>query len=92
MNKITGKTSTGFEYTYDKRILTDWDYISLLRKMMSDETPNSEKMEAAQRVFTLLLGEEQIELLVKHIRNLNEGYAPIESIVSEFKEIIEPKN
>ena len=92
MNEITGKTSTGFEYSYDKRILTDWDYISLIRKVMGENIPNSEQLDATQKIFILLLGEEQTELLVKHIRELNDGYAPMEAIVPEFMEMIKPKN
>lgn len=92
MERNTGKTSSGFEYSYDKRILTDWDYITLLRKMTSEDTPNSEKLDATQKVIIMLLGEEQTKLLVEHIRMNNEGYAPLESIIMEFNEMIEPKN
>lgn len=92
MNEITGKTTTGFEYSYDKRVLTDWDYISLLRKMMSENSSNEEKLDATQRIFYVLLGTEQTEKLVQHVKGYNDGFAPIEALVSEFKEIIEPKN
>lgn len=92
MEKITGKTTSGFEFEYDKRILTDWDYISLLRVMLSDNSKNSEKLDATHRVFLMLLGEEQTKKLVAHIRNYNDGFAPIEAVVKEFKEIVEPKN
>ena len=92
MEKITGKTSTGFEYNYDKRILTDWDYITLLRVMLSEKSKSSEKLEATQKIFIILLGEEQTEQLVSHVRKFNDGFAPVEALVTEFKEIIAPKN
>lgn len=92
MNTITGKTSTGFEFNYDKRILLDWDYITLLSVMTSEESSSSAKLEATQKIFYVLLGKEQTEALVKHVREYNDGFAPVEALVSEFKEIIEPKN
>ena len=92
MEKITGKTSTGFEFNYDKRIITDWSYITLLRKMTNDDTSNTEKLDASQKVIILLLGEEQPDRLIKHVRENNDGFAPLESIILEFNEMIEPKN
>ena len=57
MNTITGKTSTGFEFNYDKRILLDWDYITLLSVMTSEESSSSAKLEATQKIFYVLFHE-----------------------------------
>ena len=92
MNEITGKTSTGFEYSYDKRVLTDWDYITTLGEMTSESASNPERLKATQKIFYVLFGTEQTERLVQHVKGLNDGFAPIEALVSEFTEIVEPKN
>ena len=92
MEKNTGKTSTGFEFSYDKRILSDWGYVTLLTKMTSDDTKESDKLGIPQKLIVTLLGEEQTERLIQHIRDNNDGFAPVEEVIKEFKDIIELKN
>lgn len=92
MEKITGKTKTGFSYSFDKRILTDWDYISLLGTITDEETKDSEKIINTQKLLKLILGDEQTNALINHIRDMNDGFAPLEEVMKEFGEITSQKN
>lgn len=92
MEKITGKTQSGFEYSFDKRVLTDWDFISLLGTLTDKEIKESEKLSNMRKLLFIVLGEEQGMNLIKHIRELNDGYAPMEEVMKEIGEITAVKN
>lgn len=93
MEKITGKTSTGFEYSFDKRIITDWGFISLLQKVMAiNEANNADKISIMAKLLSTVLGDEQTERLIEHIRKYNDGFAPVDVVMKELGEIIESKN
>lgn len=93
MEKITGKTSTGFEYSFDKRIVTDWGFMTLLQKVMTiSEEKNADKLKIMQDLILMTLGEEQSERLIDHVRTYNDGFAPIDVVMKELGEIIESKN
>lgn len=92
MEKITGKTSSGFSYSFDNRILTDWDFVSLLGSITDEEKKEAEKIANLQKLLKLILGESQTSNLVKHIRDLNDGFAPLEEVMKEFGEITSQKN
>lgn len=92
MENITGKTSTGFEFSFDKRILTDWDFISLLGNLTDDKVKEPEKLSTMRKLLLIILGEEQTNNLISHIRELNDGFAPIEEVMKELGEITSVKN
>ena len=92
MEKITGTTSTGFEYSYDQRVLTDWDFVSLLGTLTDKSIKDTEKISNMRKLLFLILGEEQMNNLIEHIRELNDGFAPIEEITKELGEITSSKN
>lgn len=92
MEKITGKTSSGFSYSFDKRILTDWDFISILGTITDEEKKDSEKISNLQKLLKLILGDEQTNALIEHIRKSNDGFAPLEEVMKEFGEITSQKN
>lgn len=92
MEKITGKTSSGFSYSFDNRILTDWDFVSLLGSITDEEKKEAEKIASLQKLLKLILGESQTSDLIKHIRDLNDGFAPLEEVMKEFGEITSQKN
>ena len=92
MEKITGKTSSGFEYSYDERILTDWDFITLLGTLSDTEVKETVKLANMRKLLFIVLGEEQTNKLIAHIRELNDGYAPIEEVMNEVGEITSSKN
>lgn len=93
MEKITGKTSSGFEYSFDNRILSDWGFISLLQRVMSiKDAKHVDKIEIMQELLLTVLGEEQTDRLIEYIRINNDGFAPVEIVMKELGEIIESKN
>ena len=92
MEKITCKTSSGFSYSFDNRILTDWDFVSLLGSITDEEKKEAEKIASLQKLLKLILGESQTSDLIKHIRDLNDGFAPLEEVMKEFGEITSQKN
>lgn len=94
MGEITGKTKSGFEYHYDERILSDWSYLNLLKKLVKSEEEVSkvEKFSLTMDMFSIVLGEKQTEKLVEHVRKNNDGYAPFNVLDEEFSEIIKQKN
>lgn len=92
MDNITGKTSTGFEFTFDKRVLTDWDFVSLLGTLTDKYTKESVKLANMRKLLFIVLGEEQTNSLITHIRELNDGYAPMEEVMKEVGEITSVKN
>lgn len=92
MEKITGKTKTGFSYSFDNRILTDWDFITLLGTITDEEKKDSEKITNLQKLLRLILGEKQTNDLIDHIRDMNDGFAPLEEVMKEFGEITSQKN
>ena len=92
MKKITGKTQSGFSYSYDQRIMTDWDFITLLGTLTDEGTKETEKITNMQKLLKLILGDEQTNELIEHIRKQNEGYAPIEEVMKELGEITSQKN
>lgn len=92
MENITGTTSTGFEYSYDSRVLTDWDFITLLGTLTDKEVKESVKLANMRKLLLLVLGEEQTNNLIKHIRELNDGFAPVDEVMKEVGEITSQKN
>ena len=92
MDKITGKTSSGFEYSYDKSVLTDWDFVSLLGTLTDKEVKESDKISNMRKLLFIVLGEEQTNNLISHIRELNDGFAPMEEVMKEVGEITSGKN
>lgn len=92
MEKITGKTSTGFNYSFDKRVLTDWGFVSMLGELTDKDKNESEKITCMQKIFFEILGKEQTENLINHVRKNNDGFAPIEEVMKELGEITSQKN
>jgi hypothetical protein len=90
MAKITGKTKTGYAYSYDERILTDWEFVQLLSITQSGS--DMEKIAASTKVVELLVGKDKMDGLITHVRNHNDGFAPVEGIVAEFTDMIAGKN
>ena len=92
MENITGKTSSGFEYSYDKRVLTDWDFVSLLGTLTDKDIKESVKLANVRKLLFFVLGEEQTNSLISHVRELNDGFAPMEEVMKEVGEITSVKN
>ena len=89
MGKVTGKTKSGFEFSLDNRIFTDWDYLAILRKITGADKDKSDPqiVGAIQDFIIYILGEEKTNELVEHIRKNNDGFASIENVSAEINEI-----
>ena len=86
---MQGKTRTGFEYNIDDRILTDWRFTTALTKCQNGK--GMDQLAGAQEMVSLMLGEEGLERMMKHISDNNEGYVPAEAVMAEVQDIFESK-
>lgn len=83
---IGGKTKSGFAFKVDERILQDWRFVQALALAQSDV--DTAKLKGANDVVSLLLDKEA-DNLVKHLMELNDGFAPVDKLMSEVGEIME---
>lgn len=77
---ITGKTSGGFEFTSDVRVLDDMRFVRLLNEV--DENPV-----LFPEICEKILGKEGEEALYRFIED-EDGYASSEAVVPVISEII----
>lgn len=75
---IEGKTSTGFKFAVDERVVTDFTFLELLTKL---DGP------ALIRLPGRLLGEAGKSALIEHCRDA-EGFVPASRITEECMEIV----
>lgn len=77
---LTGKTTTGFDFTIEDSALDDWELMEVLADIDDGKT---QKIGTAVK---LLLGKEQADLLKEHCRN-DEGRVPATAMMAEVGEI-----
>lgn len=82
---VTGKTKSGFEYSYDERILTDWRFVSAVAKTTADN--NVDKLLGMTEIANLLIVD--MDALQEHIKADNDGFIPTESVMNELTEIMQ---
>lgn len=82
---VSGKTKTGFEYTVNEAIRTDWRFVKALAD--ADSSDASRQLAGAVRMVTLLLGEKGEAELEKHVAQ-EDGIVPTESIINEVRDIL----
>lgn len=83
---ITGKTPSGFKFSFDERILKDWRFANALADMQSSD--DTQKLLGATAINKLLLGEDGSAKLVEHIQKKNDGFCPVDKVMLELKAII----
>ena len=83
---VTGKTSTGFEYTIDERRVKSW---SMVKKIAQIKDANNDIVVygLAIELINDLLGEDQEQRLMDHVTRIY-GYDDAEMVSKEFFEII----
>lgn len=86
---MQGKTSTGFKYDIDDRILTDWRFAMALSKCQNSK--GMDQLAGAQEMVSLMLGEDGLSDLMNHISKKNDGFVPAEAVMAEVKDIFESK-
>lgn len=77
---LTGKTTTGFDFTIEDSALDDWELLEALADIDDGKT---QKIGTAVK---LLLGKEQADALKNHCRN-DEGRVPASAMMAEVGEI-----
>lgn len=80
--KITGKTSSGFEYSIDKRVLTDMEVVDDIYEIFHD---NQESM--LSPLLTKILGKDQKKALYDHVRDAD-GFVSTQLVCTELGEIL----
>lgn len=83
---VTGRTSSGFEYTIDERRVRSWSMIKKIAKMQ-DTKSDIAVYGIAIELIEDLLGEEQEQRLIEHVTRIY-GYDDAEVVSKEFFEII----
>ena len=86
---MQGVTKTGFEYSIDERILTDWRFTIALTKCQKSE--GMTQLEGAQDMVRLMFGEDGLNKLMDHLAGLNDGFVPAEAVMATVQEIFETK-
>ena len=84
---VKGTTKTGYKFELDDRILKDWRFIQALAK--SQKGTDLEKLESANDLVNLVIGQKNIEKFMSRIQKNNEGYIPIDAVMLEINGIIE---
>lgn len=77
---LTGKTTTGFEFSVEESALDDWELMEALTDIGDGKT---QKIGTAVK---LLLGKEQADALKEHCRN-DEGRVPATAMMAQVGEI-----
>lgn len=73
------KTSTGFEFEFDKKALDNMEILDAIDELEANPY-------GASRIITLLLGKDAKKRLYDHIRT-DDGRVPSEAFASEMAEI-----
>lgn len=78
----TGKTKTGFEYTFNEDLINDMEVIDALAEVQSGEN-----ILAVSTVAKKLFSAEDRKRLYDHVR-LEDGRVPADALMEEVAEII----
>ncbi len=77
---IKGKTLTGFEFQIEDTVLNNYELLELFAEV--DENPL-----LVPKLVKIILGEEQKNALIDHVRNEN-GIAEVEKVSAELEYIL----
>lgn len=83
---VKGKTSTGFEFNYDERILDDYALLEAIGRFDESNSKVSQ-VKALTDMIDYILGESK-QKFMEHIADKNDGFRPIEAMKDELVEII----
>lgn len=81
---IEGKTKSGFKYSIDERILSDWRMLEAIHASESKDA--SEQLGGITQLTDLLLGKNKSKFM-EHIAKKNDGFVPSEVVTSEITEM-----
>lgn len=78
---IKSKTTSGFEYQVDERLMQNFRFVRLLREWQNNNL-------AQVDVLDFMLGKEQAEALQEHVAD-KEGFVNSQKIADEMNEMFE---
>lgn len=78
---INGKTKSGFKYSIDENIITDFEFIENLENVMDNGAGLS-------KTLIFLLGEKQKKALVNYVRDKKTKRVPIKDLMKEVEYIL----
>lgn len=82
---IKGKTSTGFEFEVNEKIVTDWRFMKIMAATLSKE--DGRRIDGYTSLVNLMLGAEGEERLCAHCTD-DDGMIPMERISDEIVDIM----
>lgn len=78
---INGKTKSGFRYSIDENVITDFEFLENLENVMENGTGLS-------KTLIFLLGEKQKKALVNYIRDKKTKRVPVKDLMKEVEDIL----
>lgn len=83
---ITATTETGFEFSFDIRIIEDFRMLQQIRALRKNDSAES-NIDALVNIATLIIGNDQVNALTEHIAGLNDGFVPAKAMLEECSDI-----
>lgn len=84
---ITGKTSNGFEYSVNEKVIEDWRFIKAIARAESKD--KAEMLSGTVDLCNMILGEDGETRLVEQIKERNgEDFVSAQDIYNVITEII----
>lgn len=78
---INGKTKSGFRYSIDENVITDFEFIENLENVMENGVGLS-------KTLVILLGEKQKKALINYVRDKKTKRVPIKDVMKEVENIL----
>ncbi len=78
---IDGKTKSGFKYSIDENVITDFEFIENLENVMENGVGLS-------KTLVILLGEKQKKALINYVRDKKTKRVPIKDVMKEVEDIL----
>lgn len=78
---INGKTKSGFRYSIDENVITDFEFIENLENVMDNGAGLS-------KALIILLGEKQKKALINYVRDKKTKRVPIKNVMKEVEDIL----
>lgn len=85
----SGVTSSGFPFEFDERNADDMRFVDLIAETMSEDASEFDKIYAASKLLSMLLGEDQKKRLYDHIGQSYNGRVPYADLEKALAEIMQ---
>lgn len=82
---VTGKTSSGFEFTVNESLKNDFRFVLAYDELMNGEP--SAQLSASAKLVKIVLGESGAKRLYAHVQEAD-GFLPTDKVMAELTEIV----